>query len=222
VIEAIAATALPAEIAPASSLAENFDTFLLLLTTQLKNQDPLEPLRTEEFTQQLATFTGVEQAISTNKKLDELLSVYQAGYAANLVNYLGQTVTAKGEITALKQGQANWSYELADAAAGVTLSVFDQNGKLIWSGAGATEAGTHAFLWDGKDAAGVPQPEGLYRLKVEAKDANGTAIPSLTIVKGVVDGIEAVSGVTFLSIGGLKVPLGDVLSVHVTTDQNPV
>jgi flagellar basal-body rod modification protein FlgD len=204
------------------SLAKNFDTFLTLLTTQLRNQDPLAPLKTEEFTQQLVQFSGVEQAIGTNQRLDEMLDVYRSGYAANLVNYLGRTVSAKGDVTPLTGGHASWKYALTTAAAEATINVFDQTGKLVWTGAGDPKAGTHAFDWAGTNSAGVPMPEGIYRIQVKAKDAAGNDIAAQTVIQGVVTGIEAVAGVTFVEIDGQKVPLGDVLAIHSAPAQNPV
>lgn len=206
----------------ANSLAKNFDTFLKLLTTQLKNQDPLEPMRTEQFTQQLVQFTGVEQAIATNKRLDELLDVNRSGYAASLVNYLGRTVSAKGAVTSLSNSQANWNYTLLAPADQVTLNIFDQNNKLVWTGPGDAKSGNHTLAWNGTNSAGQPVPDGVYRLQVVAKDANGGDVATEIVVQGVVTGIEAVGGITFLEIGGQKVPLGDVLAIHSTPVQNPV
>jgi flagellar basal-body rod modification protein FlgD len=217
-----ATAAVAAASTTGKSLAKNFDTFLTLLTTQLKNQDPLEPLKTESFTQQLVQFSGVEQAIGTNQRLDELLNVYRSGYAANLVNYIGRTVSAKGAVTSLTAGQASWKYELPAAAASVTLNVYDQADKLVWTGAGAATAGTHTFNWDGTNSAGLPMPEGIHRIQVKAKDAAGSDIAAQSVIRGVVTGIEAVGGVTFVDVDGQKVPLGDVLAIHETPVQNPV
>lgn len=220
-ISAVGSANTPASALSANSLAKNFDTFLTLLTTQLKNQDPLEPLRTEQFTQQLVQFTGVEQAIATNKRLDEMLEVYRSGYAANLVNYLGRTVSAKGAVTSLTDSQANWNYTLLAPADQVTLNIFDQNNNLVWTGGGDPKSGSHALDWNGANTAGQQLPDGIYRLQVVAKDAAGGDVATEIIVQGVVSGIEAVGGITFLEIGGQKVPLGDVLAIHSTPAQNP-
>ncbi|MGB1540522.1 MAG: flagellar hook assembly protein FlgD, partial [Rickettsiales bacterium] len=79
-----------------SKLSGDFDTFLLLLTTQLQNQDPIEPLDTNEFTAQLVQFANVEQAIDTNSNLETMISMQQGTQINNAVNYIGNFVEAKG------------------------------------------------------------------------------------------------------------------------------
>src|SRR5215213_9555272 len=95
-----------------SQLAANFDTFLLLLTAQLKNQDPLEPMDSNQFTQQLVQFSQVEQQIHSNKNLESLISLTKASGAADAVSYLGKTLTVTDGNAALMNGQANWAYAL--------------------------------------------------------------------------------------------------------------
>ena len=95
-----------------SSLAETFDTFLTLLTTQLQYQDPLDPMDTNEFTSQLVEFTGVEQAISTNKKLDSLISLQTDMQLNNAVGYIGKTVSADSIMLMLQDGQSTITYDL--------------------------------------------------------------------------------------------------------------
>ena len=103
--------------ASGKSIAGNFDTFLQLLTTQLKNQNPLDPLDTNQFTQQLVQFSSVEQQLKTN----DFLSALGAGQLANsvqtnAVNYIGKTVTAAGVRSELTNGKAVWNFSLKDAA----------------------------------------------------------------------------------------------------------
>ena len=99
-----------------SSLAENFDTFLTLLTVQLQNQDPLDPLDTNEFTSQLVQFTAVEQAIATNNNLESLIGLTELSHAATRISYLGKEVEAPGSTSYLTDGKAEWSYVLDDEA----------------------------------------------------------------------------------------------------------
>ena len=89
-----------------AKLAENFDTFLTLLTTQLRNQDPLDPLDSAQFTQQLVQFSQVEQSILANKNFDTLIADVRRGQNATYLNYLGEDVEASGSTTMLSEGQA--------------------------------------------------------------------------------------------------------------------
>src|SRR5882757_10530021 len=102
-------------------LGTNFDTFLTLLTTQLKNQDPLSPMDSSQFTQQLVQFSQVEQSINTNQNLESLISLTKARAASDAVSYLGKTVTLTDGTAGLKSGQAQWGYSLASDSAATRL-----------------------------------------------------------------------------------------------------
>lgn len=217
-----ATTATSAASKASQTLASNFDTFLTLLTTQLKNQDPLSPMDSAEFTQQLVQFAGVEQSIAANKNLEQLISLNQSSFAASLVNYIGRTVEANGETTVLEDGQATWTYELPANADKVTLSVTNENGQIVWTGDGEKSMGAHSFVWNGVGSGGTTQPEGFYKLKVTATDSAGNALKATTVIRGVVTGVDGINGVTVLNIGGVTVPLGNVLSVHATDTQNAI
>ncbi len=211
------ATAIDSSAAARSSatLAENFDTFLGLLTAQLRHQDPLEPLDSKEFTNQLVSFSGVEQAIATNTNLERLVELVLAGQSGNLVNYLGKMAEVASDVTALKDGQAAWSYRLDAPAASAKLLVFDQNQRIVYVGEGATAQGANEFTWNGQDNSGRALPEGSYQLGVAALDADGKPIGKRITTRGLVSSVETVDGQQLLTVGGAKIPLSDVLSVSV-------
>jgi flagellar basal-body rod modification protein FlgD len=198
-----------------TSLVSNFETFLSLLTAQLKNQDPLSPLDSNEFTAQLTQMTGVEQQLLTNDLLTSLLEAQQGGGLTGATSYIGKDATAAWSATRLKDGQANWSYELAASASSVELQVLDSTGKVVWSGpaSGRTE-GAHDFVWDGKTTAGGQLADGgVYTLKVVAK--NGTAgVDSQVLTRGRVTGVELYDGQPYLTIGASIVPLDAVIGVQ--------
>jgi flagellar basal-body rod modification protein FlgD len=111
-IDAVAATtATSASATGRTRLAENFDTFLALLTTQLKNQDPLAPLDSNEFTAQLVQMTGVEQQLLTNDLLEKLVTNTGSG-VATAVSLIGKEVRADANVAALSGGKAEWVYKL--------------------------------------------------------------------------------------------------------------
>src|SRR5690554_300405 len=90
------------------TLASNFETFLTLLTTQLKHQNPMKPLDTNQFTQQLVSFAGVEQQLRTNDQLESLLKLQQVGYNVTALGFVGAHVTVDGSTTELRDGLAVW------------------------------------------------------------------------------------------------------------------
>src|SRR6201986_811416 len=114
----------------AAQLSGNFDTFLTLLTTQLQNQDPLSPMDSTQFTQQLVEFSQVEQQINTNDNLQTLINQGTSAAGTNAVSYLGKAVTVTNGNAPLTGGTAAWTYNLGTASAQTTLTVTDANGNV--------------------------------------------------------------------------------------------
>jgi flagellar basal-body rod modification protein FlgD len=195
------------------SLAGDQTTFLKLLTTQLKNQDPLSPLDANQFTAQLVQMTGVQQQITTNQLLNQLVSAQ--GGVGNAVGLIGKQVTAGTSAATLQSGQANWSYSLDGAASDVTLQVVDSSGNTVWqSEQTGVGQGDHTFSWNGKDLAGLQRTDGTtYGLKIIAKSANGDLVSSHVALKGVVSSVAQANGETVVSINGTQVPLDLISSV---------
>src|ERR1700716_2412476 len=91
-----------------STLAGNFQTFLTLLTTQLQNQNPLDPLDTNQFTQQLVQFAGVEQQLKTNDQLTTLVSLQQTAQSTQALGFVGKTAVVDGSSTTMTKASATW------------------------------------------------------------------------------------------------------------------
>lgn len=197
-----------------TSLISNYETFLQLLTSQLKNQDPLSPMDSTAFTEQLTQMSGVEQQLLTNELLTSLLEAQKSGDLSGASGYLGKDVTAVWSATRLDGGKANWNYELGAGASEATLSVLDGSGKTVWTGPAPNKsAGTHAFVWDGKTTAGGQLPDGgVYSLKITAK-AGPKDVSAQVLTAGRVTGVEMANGVPYLTIGNSLVPLSAVIGV---------
>ncbi|MEX1146872.1 MAG: flagellar hook capping FlgD N-terminal domain-containing protein, partial [Sphingomonadales bacterium] len=143
-----------------ASLAQDFDTFLTLLTTQLQHQDPLEPMDSKEFTQQLVSFSGVEQQIQANKNLEDVIGKLASQDMAAAVSYIGQDIIAMSDKASLRDGAAQWVYALEGGADDVDLTIKDGNGVTVRTLNGETDAGTHSLNWDGRDENGNQMPDG--------------------------------------------------------------
>ena len=196
-------------------LASNFETFLTLLTTQMKNQDPLSPLDSIEFTGQLTLMAGVEQQLLTNDLLTSLLSAQSAGGLDNASNYIGKSVTAAWTATEFNDGKATWAYELGADADKATLQVVDSKGAVVWEGAAPDKtSGLHTFNWDGtlRDG-GKAEDGGVYTLKVAATNATGAKIDAQALIQGRVTGVEMYDGAPYLVIGDSILPLSTVISL---------
>ena len=200
-----------------TALASNMETFLSLLTAQLKNQDPLSPLDSNEFTAQLTQMSGVEQQLLTNDLLTTLVG--QSNGVGSAVSYIGKQVTAAGDATKLSGGAATWSYELATDAQTVELEITDAKGATVWKGSAPSKgAGIHDFTWDGKSTAGVKLADGgVYHLKVTAKTASGQTVDSQALIRGRASGVEMANGQAYLTIGNSIVAVANVISVEEAT-----
>lgn len=199
-----------------TSLAETFDTFLTLLTTQLQYQDPLDPMDTNEFTSQLVEFTGVEQAIATNDKLDALISLQNTSQLNDVVSYIGKTVSADGIVLMLKDGSSTINYALGGNASEVNILIIDEQGETVRTLEGKTEVGEHDIVWDGLDDDGDPLEDGLYGFLVTAIDADDNPVPLVQGTAGEVTGVKVVNGEVVLEIGELEIELKKVLTIKQT------
>ena len=165
-----------------AKLSGNFDTFLTLLTAQLSNQDPLNPVDSAAFTQQLVQYSQVEQQIETNDRLKTLLDQSASSGGAAAVAYIGKNAVLNSSTTHLANGAASWAYDAAGASGGVTLSVRNAADKEVYRTTVPAASGGQVFNWDGKDSSGRPLPDGSYRLAVAAKTSSGADVtPSINV-----------------------------------------
>jgi flagellar basal-body rod modification protein FlgD len=200
-----------------TDLSGNFDTFLTLLTTQLQNQDPMNPMDSDQFTQELVQFSGVEQQINTNDNLQTLISLQQGNTTNNAINYLGKTITVTDGSGQLTDGSADWSYALGGASAATTITVTDSTGKVVYTGAGQTASGQHDFTWNGKDNNGNQLDDGTYKLSVSAATPDGSTIESAVASKGVVSEVNFTGSEPYLMVGNMAVPVSSVSAIDTTT-----
>jgi flagellar basal-body rod modification protein FlgD len=185
-----------------TGLANNFQTFLTLLTTQLQNQNPLDPLDTNQFTQQLVQFAGVEQQLRSNDQLASLVKLQTSAQASEALNFVGATAVVDGATTALSAGAATWSLGVSKPSS-VTVAISNSAGQTVYSGNYAMNAGEHqSFVWDGRGNDGIQWPNGDYTISATAKDANGQSVAVNTEVLGVVDSADLSTSPPMLSIGG--------------------
>lgn len=196
-----------------STIAENFDAFLNLLTTQLQNQNPLEPLDTNEFTAQLVQFTSVEQAIATNKNLEQLVALSLTNAFTSAVSYIGKTVSAAGTSAQLDGGTATWNYSLDAASPETTITISNSAGLPVYTETRSAGAGNNAFVWDGKLADGTEAPDGTYTISIDAKDANGNKVTADTQIDGIVQAVDLTGSEPVLTVNGQQIPLSAVRAI---------
>ena len=200
------------KVSDRASIAQNFDAFLLLLTTQLKNQSPLDPLDTNQFTQQLVQFASVEQQLKSNDTLNALLTSARGSAASTAASFVGMQVTADGTTSRLSNGKAEWSINPARNAQ-VSLIVKDAQGNIIAAQTVAMAAGAQRFAWNGITSTGTRAPDGDYTLSVSARDPAGQSVSVKTEVSGRVDSVDLSGDAAVLVVGSSRVPLAIVRSI---------
>jgi len=195
------------------TIAENFDTFLQLLTTQLKNQNPLDPLDTNQFTQQLVQFTSVEQQLKTNTFLEALIQSNQTAASSQAVGFIGKEVSASSTMTEMRNGSASWLYNASQQASDATITIKDPSGNVVYTEKRALEAGPGRFDWNGVSATGQKLPDGPYQIQIDASDVAGANIPVTTQMTGIVEGVDFSGQEPFLMVGGSRIALASVSAV---------
>jgi flagellar basal-body rod modification protein FlgD len=200
----------------AKGLADNFQTFLTMLTTQLQNQNPLDPMDTNQFTQQLVQFAQVEQQLKANEQLTTLVSLQKSAANTEAMAYVGRTVALDGSKAALTNGAASWGIK-ADAASTAKINIINAAGQTVFSKDFSVNAGEATFTWDGKGTDGVAYPDGDYTLSVTGKDANGNTIGIATEILGTVNSVDLTASPPLLSIGNQTYTVDKVKRVINTT-----
>jgi flagellar basal-body rod modification protein FlgD len=201
--------------AGSQQLAGNFNTFLTLLTTQLKNQNPLDPLDTNQFTEQLVQFASVEQQVNMNSNLQTLISMQQTSEATSALQFLGTTVTVSGNTANLANATNNpatWTVS-SPSPANANVTITNSAGQTAFTGTLALSAGNQTFSWKGTGANGVTWPDGTYTMQISATGANGQPVTVSTQVQGVVSGINLSQNPPLLTVGGQNVPISGITSI---------
>jgi len=206
-----------------NKLAKDLNSFLQLLTSQLKNQDPLSPMDSSEFTNQLVEFAQVEQQIGMNDNLTNLIGLTQQSIVSNAVNYMGHTVEGVSSQVPLQDGHLKAAYGLTEEAKAVTVVVRNEKGDIVLSKVGETTQGVHAFEWDGMDQYGIRQPDGVYSIGVTALAGDDTTIDSYVTAFGRVTGVTTIDNKTILLLDKVGIPIDKILSVSEApkTTSNP-
>lgn len=195
--------------AATNSLMSNYNTFLTLLTTQLKTQSPLSPMDVNSFTQQLVQYSAVEQQIQTNSNLKSMMDTMTSSAALQLVNYVGKSVTAYSDTTKMDGGKANWTVNSSSAASGAKVTITDENGGVVYQGSLDLKAGNNNFSWDGKGSNGADYSSsgGAFTISVNGTDTDGKAVTITTEVSGKVQAVDTSSQQPYIKVNGRLLPL---------------
>lgn len=196
-----------------ASLSGDYSNFLTLLTTQLKNQDPLSPMDTTQFTQQLVQFSAVEQQINGNKKLDQLIALQSTANAYGAVGFVGTQVSADSADVPLQSGKSKFDYKVEHTSGSATLKIMDATGNVVMLKQVDATVGTHPVEWDGTDYFGSQLADGKYTVSVGYQDAAGKSYSAPITSYGTVTSAQITDGTVYLKMGDVSVSLDKVLGI---------
>jgi flagellar basal-body rod modification protein FlgD len=217
-------TALPASTSGSSTgssanalasqqIAGNFQSFLTLLTTQLQNQNPLDPLDTNQFTQQLVEFAGVQQQLNTNDSLATLVSLQKTTQSTEALAYVGKTAVVTGNTATMTNSTAGWEVSVPTAS-NMDITIASSTGQTVFTGTYAVSAGNNQpFAWNGQGNDGTQYPDGNYTLTATAKDSNGNTVAITTAIEGTVSSVDLTQSPPLLTIGGQTYTVNQVQSI---------
>lgn len=190
------------------SLNQDFNNFLILLTTQIQNQDPLNPTDSSEFTNQLVQFSQVEQQINTNQKLDAISQSQLSTIASTSLGFIGMDVSYPGRIVAFDgDTKRTISYEFEEKVYDANINIRDEKGNLVYQEALAGEEGIHEFVWDGSHIGGGKADPGGYQVSIDAFKGDGDFANVNVEVDGRVEGIQTIDGKVYVVIGEQTIPI---------------
>ena len=195
-----------------TSLSSNFNDFLNLLLTQLKNQDPTTPMDSNTFTSELVQFSSVEQQITTNSSLTSLIQATQGSEVIQATGVVGKSVTVASSQIALQNGSGQLNYTTA-AAEPVDIKISNSAGVTVREVSATSTAGSNAFTWDGKDGSGTAVADGAYNVTITGTNAGGTTAAVPFTVTGTATGVTNAKGAVTLQVGALSVDFSKVQSV---------
>jgi flagellar basal-body rod modification protein FlgD len=208
-----AANPTPAAAKSTTGLGTDFKTFLTLLTTQLKNQDPMAPLDTNQMTQQLVSFSQVEQQINANDKLSNLVTLQSTNQALAALPLVGHTIEYADNKGALVSGTATFGYKLPSDVASANIVISDANGRTVYQTTAETKSGFHAFKWDGSTIDGTTAPDGTYTFNVTAVAADKSTVQATLSAYGKVSAIDLSNSTPSLFIGSISEALSKVTGI---------
>ncbi|NOX88632.1 MAG: hypothetical protein GXO77_06375 [Calditrichaeota bacterium] len=193
--------------------------FLQILVTQLQNQDPMSPMKSQDFAAQLAQFSSLERLMSIDQTLqqgmDTDMLLAQTIHNTMATNFIGKEVMSYGDTLSLLSGESvPVTFELGADAKKVSIEIYDDNDKLVRTiEVNQLSSGRQTIDWDGKDDDGNSLSGGNYHFKVIATDGEENSVNVQTFSRGIVSAVRYVQGQPVLIVNGKEVVFGDIVQI---------
>jgi len=190
------------------------ETFLRLLTEQMQNQDPLDPMKNEDFVAQLAQFSSLEQLMGLQGVMEGVYMGVMSMNNASMASLVGTEVVAVGDQVRVEDGApVDLHFHSPTDLEGGTVTIQDEDGKVVRTiEVEATESGDFTVPWDGNDDDGQPVPDGTYTFSMDATNADGEATVESRVV-GTVTEMDYSTGTPQPSIEGVVVGIEAILKL---------
>lgn len=207
-------TAQNASSAATASLTGDYNMFLKLLTTQLQNQDPTNPMDSSQYTQQLVQYSQVEQSIKQNTTLNSILSSLNMSSLTTTSSVIGQPVRLDSDKAALSAtAPAQWDWSATNAITGLTATILNEKGSKVDTFNLKVSGTSGNFTWDGTTSTGQKLDPGLYQLQLTGTTDAGAKITTTAKAVGKVDDVQMINGSPVISVNGAQYPTSMILRI---------
>jgi flagellar basal-body rod modification protein FlgD len=199
----------------ATGLNADFTMFLKLLTTQMQNQDPLSPMDTSQYTQQLVQYSQVEQSMSQTSTLKDILATLGTQNLTQASSLIGRAVEVDSPVAGLSSTQAaQWSWTTPRTATSIVATITDSSGKVVDTRTIDVKGDQGTLAWDGLTTSGTEMPAGKYSLSIKALDSSGGEITNTTVhSSGVVNDVQLANGSVLVTVNGNEVDSSKLVRV---------
>lgn len=197
-----------------TGIGTDFNTFLTLLTTQLRNQDPTNAMDVNKMTEQLVSFSGVEQQVRTNSNLQQLITLQQGNTLTSASGLLGRVIEVESDRLSLQNSQAALRLPAAGAAQQAMVQISDSTGRVVREARVPLGGAATSWSWDGRDTAGRQLADGAYQFTVQGADAGGGPVTLTANVLARATGVERGSNGVTIQFGALSLGYDKMRSVQ--------
>ena len=197
-----------------TGLGTDFNTFLTLLTTQLRNQDPTNAMDVNKMTEQLVQFSSVEQQVQTNSNLQQLITLQQGNTLTSASNLLGRVIEVESNRLSLQNSQAALRLPAAGAAQSALVQIADTTGRVVREARVPLGGAPAGWNWDGRDSAGRQLADGAYQFTVQGTDAGGGPVTMAANVLARATGVQRGSEGVTIQFGALSLGYDRMRSVQ--------
>jgi flagellar basal-body rod modification protein FlgD len=203
-----------ADTSAVTKLGSDYTMFLKLLTAQMQNQDPMNPMDTAQYTQQLVQYSQVEQSIQQNTTLKSILASIGNQNLTQASSLIGHTVETNSGVAGMTASQpAQWNWTADRDISTITATITDSTGRTVDTRTMDAKGASGAFSWDGKTAAGRQMADGSYKISFTAADASGTSVAVTPHATGKVSDVQLKDGAIMMTVNGMQVPSTDLVRI---------